>query len=120
MQNDVNNIYLKKCAAIFELDGERLLPFQIANLIPSLAYPLYHTVFGLMNLRRLAVKSLPFLSKYIEEMPFFWLYKNVHTVIDVRNESSTTNSTKRIDLLQLMMDASTNEKVTVRTRIHLL
>jgi hypothetical protein len=72
MQNYVDNIYLKKCAAIFETNVE-----------------------------------LSITSKK-------WLLNNVQKVVDLRIESSATNSVKRFDLLQLMMDASTSEKITVR------
>jgi cytochrome P450 len=103
MQNDVNNIYLKKCAAIFEIDIERFLSFRIANLMPFLARPIYHLLFGLINVRKALMKLLPFLSNYIQEIPTLWLLNNVQKVVNVRIESSATNSVKRIDLLQVMI-----------------
>jgi len=49
-----------------------------------------------------------------------WLLNNVQRVIDLGSESLSTNSVKLIDLLQLMMDASTGEKVIVRIFIECL
>ncbi len=97
---------------------ERFLPFRIANLMPFLGRPIYYLLFGLINVRKALMKLLPFLSNYIQEIPILWLLNNVQKVVDIRIESSATNSVKRIDLLQLMMDASISEKITVRIIIH--
>jgi hypothetical protein len=62
----------------------------------------------------------PFLNNYIEQMPNVWLENNVQRVIDLRTKSLSGNSVERIDLLQLMMDASTSKKVIVRIFIEYL
>jgi hypothetical protein len=86
--------------------------------MPFLGRPIYYLLFGLINVRKALMKLLPFLSNYIQEIPILWLLNNVQKVVDIRIESSATNSVKRIDLLQLMMDASISEKITVRIIIH--
>jgi hypothetical protein len=52
------------------------------------------------------------LSNYIKELPGIWLMNRVQDVIDLRTKSPP-NLKKRVDLLQLMMDASTSDKVIV-------
>ncbi|CAF3917122.1 unnamed protein product [Rotaria sordida] len=84
MQNDINNPYLQKSAAVFKIDIDGLL----------------------LKL----IKLIPFLSNYIEEMPTLWLLNRVQDVVDLRRKTSK-DLNKRVDLLQLMMDASTNDKV---------
>ncbi|CAF5028348.1 unnamed protein product, partial [Rotaria socialis] len=44
---------------------------------------------------------------YIEETPGSWLTDRVRDVVNLRTSSSTATTIKRIDLLQLMIDAST-------------
>ncbi|CAF4626543.1 unnamed protein product, partial [Rotaria sp. Silwood2] len=105
MQNDINNPYLQKLAVLFKTDVDDLLLFRLANLIPFLARPLHDIVFGLENVRETLVKLLPVLNDYIAEIPALWLMNRVQGVVDVRIQSSST-STKRTDLLQLMMEAT--------------
>src|SRR5689334_1043187 len=80
MQNDINNPYLRKSAAIFEIDAEKLLPFRLANLMPFLGRPLYYLLFGLVNIRKTLTQLLPILNNYIEEMPVLWLLNNVQKI----------------------------------------
>jgi hypothetical protein len=94
MQNDINNPYLQKSIAFFKIDNVELWSFRLTSLMPFLARPFY-----ISNV---------------------WLLNNVQRVIDLRSESLSTNSVKRINLLQLMMDASTGEKVIVRIFIEYL
>ena len=112
MQNDVNNPYLQKAGEVFKFDIDASLPVKLSDLIPTLARPMHDIFFGIGDLNELVNKWMPSLSAYIQEHPAVWLIKRLQAVIDLRNKSST-NSTKRIDLLQLMMDVSTGEKVIV-------
>ncbi|CAF1539394.1 unnamed protein product [Rotaria sp. Silwood1] len=105
MQNDINNPYLQKSAALFKTDTDQLLLFRLANLIPFLARPLHDIVFGLGNVRSILVKLIPALNNYLEEIPALWLMNRVQEVVDLRIQSSS-NSIKRADLLQLMMEAT--------------
>ncbi|CAF0791603.1 unnamed protein product [Rotaria sordida] len=105
MQNDINNPYLQKTAAVFKTDIEQLLLFRMANLIPFLARPLHDIVFGLNDVRRILVKLIPALKNYVEQIPALWLMNRVQDVVDLRIQSSS-NSVKRMDLLQLMMEAT--------------
>jgi hypothetical protein len=114
MQNNINNPYLRKSVAHFEIDSDKLLPIRLTNLMPFLARPLYNVVFGSMNVRQTLIKIFPILNKYIEELPIVWLSNNVQKIVDLRTKSLSTNSVKPIDLLQLMIDVSTSEKVIVR------
>jgi hypothetical protein len=112
MQNDINNPYLQKSAEFFETDFDQLLIFQLSNLMPFLARPLHDILFGLTDLRAILVKLIPSLSNYIKELPSLWLINRVQDVINLRTKSPS-NLRKRVDLLQLMIDVSTNDKVTV-------
>jgi hypothetical protein len=56
----------------------------------------------------------PALSSYIEETPGSWLTNRVREVVKLRSKSAPG---KRVDLLQLMMDASTDDQVKVRLNI---
>ncbi|CAF1529178.1 unnamed protein product [Rotaria sordida] len=110
MQNDINNPYLQKSAAVFKIDIDGLLLVRLTNLMPILTRPLYYTLFGISNICNKLIKLIPFLSNYIEEMPTLWLLNRVQDVVDLRRKTSK-DLNKRVDLLQLMMDASTNDKV---------
>jgi len=118
MQNDINNPYLQKSAALFKIDPDKLLLLRWASLMPFLARPFSILLYGLMNMRPTLMKLLPFLNNYIEEMPNVWLVNNIQSVFDLRTKSAS-NLRKRVDLLQLMMDASTCEKIIVRIFINI-
>ena len=83
--------------------------------MPFLARPLHDIVFGLVNARKVLIKLLPFLSSYIKEVPTLWLMNRIQAIVDVRNKSPS----KRVDLLQLMLDASTQDEVKVGIFIYL-
>ncbi|CAF0990126.1 unnamed protein product [Rotaria sp. Silwood1] len=110
MQNDIDNPYLQKSAAFFKIDIDELLIVRLSNLVPILALPLYYVFSGMANIRNKLMKLMPFLSNYLEELPGSWLMNRVQDVVDLRKKSSS-NLKKRVDLLQLMMDATTSENV---------
>lgn len=112
LQNDVNNPYLQKAGEVFKFDFDASPLVKFSNLIPALARPMHDIFFGIGDLTELLGKWMPALSTYIQEHPAVWLIKRLQAVIDLRNKSAT-NSTKRADLLQLMMDVSTGDKVIV-------
>ncbi|CAF4127385.1 unnamed protein product, partial [Rotaria sordida] len=57
------------------------------------------------DVRRILMKLIPILNDYVEEIPALWLMNRVQEVVDLRIQSSS-NSIKRTDLLQLMMEAT--------------
>ena len=112
MQNDINNPYLQKSGEIFQMDIEQMLLCKLSNLIPFLARPFHDIVFGMEDLCKFVSKWIPPLSKYVKEIPFIWLMNRVQDVITLRTQSPP-HLRKRVDLLQLMMDVTTSDKVIV-------
>ncbi|CAF1341313.1 unnamed protein product [Rotaria sp. Silwood1] len=94
MQNDLNNPYLQKSDEVFKTDINELLLVRL-------------------------VKMMPFLKNYIEEFPHIWLMNRVQDVVDLRMKSST-NMKKRVDLLQLMIDALTNDNLMDQADDHMI
>ncbi|CAF1041423.1 unnamed protein product [Adineta steineri] len=107
MQNDTDNIYLRKSAGTFEIDVDRLSIVKLTNLLPFFINPFRYLFLFQIAIRRILIRLIPSLSKYIEETPGSWLTNRVRDVVNIRR----TSSLKRVDLLQLMMDASTHDKV---------
>ncbi|CAF1280749.1 unnamed protein product [Rotaria magnacalcarata] len=107
MQNDVDNIYLKKSAETFAVDVDKLFIVKMTDLFPFVVNPFCKFYLGQVAIRRLLIRLFPVLSKYIEETPGSWLTNHVRDVVNLRTSSSTATMIKRIDLLQLMIDAST-------------
>ena len=114
MQNDVNNIYLKKSAETFELDIDQLFIVKLTNLLPFCVNPFRYFYLGQVAIRRMLIKVIPALSSYIEETPGSWLTNRLREVVKLRTKALAIAPTvKRVDLLQLMMDASTHDPVKV-------
>jgi hypothetical protein len=114
MQNDIDNIYLRKSAETFELDIDKLSIVKLTNLLPWFVNPFRYLYLSQVAVRRALIKIIPSLSSYIEETPGSWLTNRVREVVKLRNKSSPTSDIKRVDLLQLMIDASTHDEVKVR------
>ena len=55
----------------------------------------------------LNARFLPLISStmQIKEMPFMWLVNRIHTIVEQRQQ----NPISRVDLLQLMLQVTTNE-----------
>jgi hypothetical protein len=85
---------------------------KLSNLMPFLARPIHDIIFGAGHIREFLTKWIPSLSSHIQELPSIWLMNRVHDVINLRSKSPP-NLRKRVDLLQLMMDVSTSDKVIV-------
>ena len=117
MQNDINNIYLRKSAETFEVDVDNLSIVKLTNLLPFFELPFIYFYRSQIAIRRTLIRIFPNLSNYIEESPGSWLTNRVKEVVSLRNKSSS-NSIKRVDLLQLMIDASTSDDVKVRILIN--
>ncbi|CAF4163064.1 unnamed protein product, partial [Rotaria sordida] len=119
MQNDVDNIYLQKSGGTFDVDVDKLTIVKLTNLLPFFITPFRYFYLGQIALRRILIRLIPVLSNYIEESPGSWLTNRVKDVVNCRNKSLTTNTIKRVDLLQLMIDASTYDHVKVRLLIYI-
>ena len=113
MQNDIDNIYLKKSAACFEIDPETLPIVKLSNLMPFLTRPLEYVFISQVIFKRIIGKLIPALRSYIEELPTIWLLNRVQEIIDLRTSTLLSSTTKRVDLLQLMIDASADDEVKV-------
>ena len=112
MQNDKDNPYLRKAGELFQFDFDAQPAVKLSNLIPALARPAHDIFFGMGDLGEFLGKWIPALGNLLQEHPAVWLIKRLQSVMDLRSQSSA-DSGKRVDLLQLMMDVSTSEKVTV-------
>lgn len=115
MQNDTNNIYLRKAAGTFELDVDKLPIVKLTSLLPCFERPFRYFYLGLVAVRRAVVSIVPSLDQYIGETPGSWLINRVKDVVDLRN-NNLSDEVKRTDLLQLMIDASTRNDIQVGTK----
>lgn len=113
MQNDINNPYLKKAAEVFENSVDEMFLFRVANLLPFMARPMHDVLFNLAGIRTALTKLSTRLSDLVPENPAAWMLRRVQNVIDVRHQCSA-DAEKRIDLLQLMIEATqdSNQVIT--------
>ena len=112
MQNDTDNIYLRKSAGTFEVDVDQLSIVKLTNVLPVFDTPFRWFYLSQIAVRRLLIRMMPRLGEHIDETPGSWLTNRVREVVDLRT-SALANSEKRIDLLQLMLDASTGDDIHV-------
>ena len=112
MQNDTNNIYLRKAAGTFEVDVDKMAIVKLTALLPWFETPFRLFYLGLVAVRRALVSVMPSLDNYIGETPGSWLINRVRDVVDLRN-STASDPVKRMDLLQLMINASTSNNIQV-------
>jgi hypothetical protein len=110
MQNDSSSPYLTKSAALFETDMTTTLLFKLSSLMSFLAGPLRYLMVAQMAVSKLLTTLIPTLSSYIPETPAYWLINHVQDVVDLRTKSAP-NTKKRVDLVQFMIDASTNDDI---------
>jgi hypothetical protein len=115
MQNDVDNEYMQKAEETVAVNLEKNSLVRLGHLMPWLVPLLKNVVIGLVVLQRLAHKWIP----NIEEMPRFWLLDHAQHLIDARTSSLEKDSDRRrIDLLQLMLNAATRGEVKVSLSIY--
>lgn len=110
MQNDIDNIFLRKAQLTVDLNPEDLTLVKIGNLFPFLIPFVMCIMIVQAILSHLFRKIAPswFLPQ-IEEIAPVWIINRASQVIKQR--ISNMNQSKSIDLLQLMLDASTKEHV---------
>ncbi|CAF1673885.1 unnamed protein product, partial [Adineta ricciae] len=107
MQNDLDNIYMKKSIACFDIDVEKLSIVKLSNVMPFLI-PFLTQIFkfGLFVQRTTKKWSSNMLSEN-DGLPVTWLIERLEELLKQRLSSES----KRTDLLKLMLDAATEEEI---------
>ncbi len=109
LQNDIDNIYMKKSISIFARDSEKMFIVRLCNLMPFLSSLVIKIMNSFLRTINFLCASMPSLMRNIEGSPQLWIFKQIENVVKQR----LTSENKRIDLLQLMLDASTQEHIKV-------
>lgn len=110
LQNNPENIYLKKVGELFDENtiGKSWL-FRSAQVLPEMNKVLSR-LFSFNNTTRMLINTrlLPFISSTLQvnELSFTWLRNRLHTIVEHRQKTPTS----RIDLLKLMLQVMTQEK----------
>lgn len=107
MQNDVNNIYLKKSAEVVALNYDKLFIVQLSNLMPFLKPFLIKLSIYQLKIVRILGKLFPFVNHFMGELAPFWIINRAQEIVDYRKQH--TSEKKSIDLLQLMIDAEASD-----------
>jgi hypothetical protein len=118
MQNNVENIYLKKSAKVMEINFDKLFIVQLSNLMPFLKPLLISFFLCQLKLIRFFGHRIPFLNYFMEELAPFWIINRAQEVVDYRKSHSTEK--KRLDLLQLTIDAKLPDETDKMVRFFLL
>jgi hypothetical protein len=110
MQNDIDNMFLRKAQSTVDFDPDNLILVKFGNLFPILIPFVMCIILGKFMLIYLFRKIAPawFLPQ-IEEPGPSWIINRVDQVINKR--TSNENQSSSIDLLQLMLDASTKDRI---------
>jgi len=109
MQNDLDNIYMQKSIACFAIDTDKLLIVKLSNVMPFLIPLLTQIVKARVFMINTLHKIVPSLMSNVDNMAVFWIIEQVKEVIKQRLASGQ----KRMDLLQLMLEAATNDEIKV-------
>jgi hypothetical protein len=111
VQNNVNNLFLIKSANFFEDNHEKLFIVRLSYLMPWLV-PLLTQIIRIQMTIFIGLRLIiPRFMNRFEELPGFWIINQVQNIINQRIKK--TESSNRIDLLQLMLDAATSDQVKV-------
>jgi hypothetical protein len=113
LQNDIDNMYMKKSLAVFTGDPEKSFIVRLSNLMPFLSPLLIKFMNISLKLKNIIHRTIPSLMKNVEDPPRLWIFKQIENVVKQRLSSEN----KRTDLLQLMLDASTQEQIKVYSLI---
>ncbi|CAF0950184.1 unnamed protein product [Didymodactylos carnosus] len=106
MQNEPDNIYLKKIDKMFSPDILKSPLVKLYLLLPELS-SLFINIFLYQNrIRGIINKFLPTRYK-LEKMPFVWILDQIHDIIKMRLKTEK----QRIDLLKFMLDLATHEDI---------
>ena len=114
MQNDLDNLYMKKSAALFAINFTKLPVVKLSILFPVLNPLLIFVLKSSIILTDLLRRLVPSLMRCVQISPLTWIIEQVREVVKTRLESGT----KRMDLLQLMLDAAKSEEAQVNLFSH--
>jgi cytochrome P450 len=116
MQNDIDNIFLRKAQLTVDMNPEDLIMVKLGNLFPFLIPFIKWIIIIRVILFYLFRKIAPawFLPQ-IEEAPPFWIINRAQQIID--KKLSNDQQTYSIDLLQLMLDASTKDSINNESKV---
>jgi hypothetical protein len=109
MQNDLNNTYMQKSMACFAVDTDKLFMVKLSNVMPFLIPLLTRIVKARTFIINTLQKIVPSLTYKVKSLAIFWIIEQVEKVIKQRLASGK----KRMDLLQLMLDAASHDDVKV-------
>jgi hypothetical protein len=119
MQNDVNNMFLQQAQSTIDLNPEDLTLVRFGNLFPLLIPFVMCILIVQMMLIYLFRKVAPvWLLPQIKESGPFWILRRVSQIINTK--TSNEQGTHSVDLLQLMLDASTKDAIHVSNSIYFL
>jgi hypothetical protein len=121
MQNDIDNVFMRKCKLAVDDNPERLLLTKLGNLMPLFIPILLYVMVGQMLLGALirAVAPAWFLPQ-IEGLPALWILNQVETIINARRQANYSGKHHQVDLLQLMLDAATRDEIKVNSLEHII
>ena len=116
MQNDTENIFLRKAKLITASSPDDPTLSKLGNLFPYLIPLLRFVMIAQATSLYLFRKIAPawFLPQF-EENPRFWINNRTQQVID--QKLSNKQETHAVDLLQLMLDASTKDFVNDESKV---
>ena len=116
MQNDIKNPFIIKAAKFFFVNPQKLFIVKLSYLMPWLIPILTQIIHVMMILFNGLRYVAPRIMVNFEELPGLWIINQVKQVIDARiaKVKSGEEGQRRIDLLQLMLDAATSNEVKVR------
>jgi hypothetical protein len=116
MQNDIDNPFLHKSAEFFAEHEDKLFMVQLSFLMPWLIPLLVQIVRVRMALYTILRSWAPRFMEKSEELPGSWIMNKAQGVVNARiaaNKSDNDGRQRRIDLLQLMIDAASQDEVKV-------
>jgi hypothetical protein len=120
-QNNIDNIFMRKCKLAVDDNPERLFLTKLGNLMPFLIPILLYVMIGQMFLGTLIRKVAPtWFSPQIEGVPALWILNQLGTIIDARKQANNNGKHDQVDLLQLMLDVATRDDIKVSFLKHVI
>lgn len=116
MQHQHDNLYLTKSQQVVQVDFEKLLIVKLSSLFPWTKSLLARLFSMQLNLFRTISRFVPLVNRLTEELAPFWIIRQAQTIVDFRQEQSD-EQTKRVDLLQMMIDARLQPKSDENQRV---
>lgn len=116
MQNDIDNTFLRKAKLVTSSNPDDPLLSKLGNLFPFLI-PLSKTLLiaQAMSLHLFRRFAPSWFLPQLEENPRFWINKRTRQIID--QKLSNTQNKHAVDLLQLILDASTKDYVNDESKM---